>query len=83
MDIKQAIVNYQPYNEQERIDKELLLEYIETYEDLYTRSNEKLILPHPLGSLIKKPNQSFNGLPPYLSILVLARWSCGWGYQFF
>lgn len=41
MDIRQAIVNYQPYNEQERIDKELLLEYIETYKDLYTRSNEK------------------------------------------
>lgn len=41
MDIRQAIVNYQPYNEQERIDKEHLLEYIDTYEDLYTRSNEK------------------------------------------
>lgn len=41
MNIRQNIVNYQPYNDQDRKDKELLLEYIDTYEDLYTRSNEK------------------------------------------
>lgn len=40
LDIRQAIVNYQPYNEQERMDKEQLLEYIDTYDNLYTRENE-------------------------------------------
>lgn len=41
LDIRQAIVNYQPYNEKECTDKELLLEYIDTYDNLYTRENNK------------------------------------------
>lgn len=40
MDFRQAIVDYQPYNEQERTDKARMLEYIDVYQDILTRENE-------------------------------------------
>lgn len=40
MDIKRQIENYIPYNEQEESDKELLLEYIYTFNDVLTRNNK-------------------------------------------
>lgn len=40
MDIRQEIMAYQPYNEQERTDKARMLEYIDTYQDLLTRENK-------------------------------------------
>ena len=39
MDLKQEIENYKPYNEQEENDKEMMLEYINTFEDVLTREN--------------------------------------------
>lgn len=39
MKIKQLLENYVPYNEQEENDKEMMLEYINTYDDVLTRDN--------------------------------------------
>ena len=35
----QAIKNYRPFNEQERLDKERILRFLEQHEDAYLRSN--------------------------------------------
>ena len=40
MDLKSEIEKYIPYNEQEKCDKELMLEYIDTFEDVLTRENK-------------------------------------------
>lgn len=40
MEIKEQIEKYIPYNEQERSDKELMLEYINTFDDVLTRENK-------------------------------------------
>ena len=40
MNLKQQIENYKPYNEQEEKDKELMLKYIKTFDDVLTRNNE-------------------------------------------
>ena len=43
MDIKELkakIENYKPYNEQEEKDKQTMLKYIDTFDDLLTRENE-------------------------------------------
>lgn len=40
MKIKEQIEKYIPYNEQEESDKELMLEYIDTFEDILTRKNK-------------------------------------------
>ena len=39
MKIKEQIEKYIPYNEQEASDKELMLEYIDKFEDVLTREN--------------------------------------------
>ncbi len=39
MNLKEEIEKYEPYNEQERKDKELMLEYINTFDDVLTRKN--------------------------------------------
>lgn len=39
MNLKEQILKYKPYNEQEEIDKEMLLEYIDTFKDVLTREN--------------------------------------------
>ena len=39
MNIKEQIENYKPYNEQEENDKEMMLNYIETFDDVLTREN--------------------------------------------
>jgi len=39
MKIKELLENYIPYNEQEKNDKEMMLDYINTYEDVLTRDN--------------------------------------------
>ena len=39
MNLKEQIEKYEPYNEQERKDKELMLEYINTFQDVLTRKN--------------------------------------------
>ena len=39
MNLKEEIEKYEPYNEQERKDKELMLEYINTFNDVLTRKN--------------------------------------------
>lgn len=40
MDLKEQIEKYIPYNEQEVSDKELMLEYINTFNDVLTRENK-------------------------------------------
>ena len=40
MNLKKEIGNYVPYNEQERCDKELMIEYINTFRDVLTRENK-------------------------------------------
>lgn len=38
--LRQQIENYKPYNEQEEIDKQVILKYIDTFDDVLTRNNE-------------------------------------------
>ena len=40
MNIREQIEKYIPYNEQEVCDKELMLEYINTFDDVLTRENK-------------------------------------------
>lgn len=40
MELKEKIEKYQPYNEQEAKDKQTMLKYIDTFEDVLTRNNE-------------------------------------------
>ena len=40
MNLKEQIENYKPYNEQEEKDKEIMLKYINTFDDVLTRNNE-------------------------------------------
>ena len=40
MKLKEQIKEYKPYNKQEEKDKELILKYIDTFEDVLTRKNE-------------------------------------------
>lgn len=40
MNFKESIENYKPYNDQEEKDKEIMLKYINTFDDVLTRSNE-------------------------------------------
>lgn len=40
MNLKERIQNYKPYNEQEENDKEIMLKYINTFDDVLTRNNE-------------------------------------------
>lgn len=40
MKLKKQISNYIPFNEQEKKDKELMLKYIDTFDDVLTRNNE-------------------------------------------
>ena len=39
MNLKEQVLKYKPYNEQEENDKEMLLEYIDTFKDVLTREN--------------------------------------------
>lgn len=39
MNLKEQIQNYVPYNEQEENDKQMMLEYINTFDDVLTRNN--------------------------------------------
>ena len=38
--LKEEIKNYKPYNEQEEADKALMLNYIDTFDDVLTRDNK-------------------------------------------
>ena len=38
--IKEQIEKYEPYNEQEKKDKEVMLKYMDTFDNLLTRENE-------------------------------------------
>lgn len=40
MNLKEQIKSYIPYNEQEKSDKELMLKYIDTFDDVLTRNNK-------------------------------------------
>ena len=40
MDLKEQIEGFEPYNEQERADKEIMLNLIDTYKDVLTRENK-------------------------------------------
>ncbi len=40
MNLKEQIENYKPYNEQEEKDKEIMLKYMNTFDDVLTRDNE-------------------------------------------
>ena len=40
MGLKEQIEQFVPFNEQERIDKEMMLEYINTFKDVLTRENK-------------------------------------------
>jgi len=40
MNLKEQIENYIPYNEQEKADKELILNYMDTFDDVLTRENK-------------------------------------------
>ena len=39
MNIREQIENYKPYNEQEENDKDMMLQYIDTFKDVLTREN--------------------------------------------
>ena len=39
-ELKEQIENYKPYNEQEEKDKEIMLKYINTFDNVLTRDNE-------------------------------------------
>ena len=39
-ELKEQIEKYQPYNEQEKKDKQIMLKYINTFDDVLTRNNE-------------------------------------------
>ena len=39
-ELKQNLENYIPYNEQEEVDKRIMLKYIEDFDDVLTRDNE-------------------------------------------
>ena len=38
--LREQIENYEPYNEQEEKDKEIMLKYIDTFDNILTRNNE-------------------------------------------
>ena len=40
MNLKEQIEHFEPFNEQERADKEMMLEYINTFKDVLTRKNK-------------------------------------------
>ena len=40
MELREKIEKYQPYNEQEEKDKQTMLKYIDTFDDVLTRNNE-------------------------------------------
>ena len=40
MSLKEQIENYIPYNEQEEKDKQTMIKYIDTFDDVLTRNNE-------------------------------------------
>lgn len=40
MNLKEQVENYKPYNEQEEKDKEMMIECINTFEDVLTRENK-------------------------------------------
>ncbi len=40
MNLREQIKNYVPYNEQEENDKEMMLAYMDTFEDVLTRNNK-------------------------------------------
>lgn len=40
MELRKQIENYAPYNEQEENDKQMMLQYIDTFEDVLTRENK-------------------------------------------
>ena len=40
MNLKEQIENYKPYNEQEEKDKEVMLKYINSFDNVLTRNNE-------------------------------------------
>ena len=40
MNLKEQIEKFKPYNEQEEKDKEMMLKYIDTFDDVLTRENE-------------------------------------------
>ena len=40
MELREKIEKYQPYNEKEAKDKQTMLKYIDTFEDVLTRNNE-------------------------------------------
>lgn len=40
MKLKEQIKSYEPYNEQEKKDKQTMLKYIDTFDDIFTRNNE-------------------------------------------
>ena len=40
MNLREQIEGFEPYNEQERADKEIMLNLIDTYKDVLTRENK-------------------------------------------
>lgn len=40
MDLREKIEKYKPYNEQEEKDKQTILKYMDTFDDVLTRNNE-------------------------------------------
>lgn len=40
MNLKEEIENYKPYNEQEEKDKQMMIQYLNTFDDVLTRKNE-------------------------------------------
>ena len=55
--LKEEIEKYIPYNEQEISDKELMLEYINTFDDVLTRANKIVTL----WIKYNKINQNYSG----------------------
>lgn len=53
MELKEQILNYVPFNEQEKTDKELLLEWL-SEPKVFERENQRHISPLLPGLLIRK-----------------------------
>ena len=47
--LRQQLIAYRPWNEQEERDREELLRRLDSHEDLYTRANAAAHLPPPPG----------------------------------
>ena len=62
MNLIEQIERYQPYNEQEEKDKQTMLKYIDTFDDVLTRNNEFRHFTASSWVVNKEKNKSTNDI---------------------